>query len=173
MKRFLQTAVLTMLLVLASAPAWALGLGQLQLKSRLGEPLLAEIPVISADPAELENLEARLAAPDTFLRVGLPLPDKMVSDLRFSLVRDAAGKPLIRVTSPGPVTMPMMTFLLEVDWGDGRLVREYSVLLAEPEAVAAATQPVIQAPVAAPSNAIVRAPLPPPPAPVAASRPMP
>lgn len=163
MKKILQTAVLTMLLVLISAPAWALGLGQLQLKSKLGEPLMAEIPVISADPAELENLQARLAAPDTFLRVGLPLPDKMVSDLRFSLVYDAAGKPLIRVTSPGPVAMPMLTFLLEVDWGDGRLVREYSVLLAEPEAVAAATQPVIQAPVAAPSNTIVRSePLPPP-----------
>lgn len=156
MKKILQTAVLTMLLVLISAPAWALGLGQLQLKSKLGEPLLAEIPVISADPAELENLQARLAAPDTFLRVGLPLPDKMVSDLRFALVYDAAGKPLIRVTSPGPVAMPMLTFLVEVDWGDGRLVREYSVLLAEPEAVAAATQPVIQAPVAAPSNTIVR-----------------
>ncbi|MBE2211718.1 MAG: fimbrial protein FimV [Xanthomonadaceae bacterium] len=158
---------MTMLLVLASAPAWALGLGQLQLKSKLGEPLLAEIPVISADPAELENLEARLAAPETFLRVGLPLPDKMVSDLRFALVYDAAGKPLIRVTSPGPVAMPMMTFLLEVDWGDGRLVREYSVLLAEPEAVAAATQPVIQAPVAAPSNTIVRSEPLPPPAPTA------
>ena len=105
-----------MLLVLASAPAWALGLGQLQLKSKLGEPLLAEIPVISADPAELENLEARLAAPETFLRVGLPLPDKMVSDLRFALVYDAAGKPLIRVTSPGPVAMPMMTFLLAVSY---------------------------------------------------------
>ena len=73
MKKFLQAAVLAMLLVLVSAPAWALGLGQLQLKSKLGEPLLAEIPVISADPAELESLQARLAAPDTFLRVGLPL----------------------------------------------------------------------------------------------------
>ncbi|SIQ81106.1 FimV/HubP family polar landmark protein [Solilutibacter tolerans] len=163
MKKFLQAAVLAMLLVLVSAPAWALGLGQLQLKSKLGEPLLAEIPVISADPAELESLQARLAAPDTFLRVGLPLPDKMVSDLRFALVYDAAGKPLIRVTSPGPVAMPMLTFLLEVDWGDGRLVREYSVLLAEPEAVAAAAQPSIESPVAAPSNTIVRSePLPPP-----------
>ena len=156
MKKILQTAVLTMLLVLVSAPAWALGLGQLQLKSKLGEPLLAEIPVISADPAELENLQARLADPETFLRVGLPLPDRMVSDLRFALVYDGAGKPLIQVTSPGPVAMPMLTFLLEVDWGDGRLVREYSVLLAEPEAVAAASQPVIQAPAAAPSTAIVR-----------------
>ena len=168
MKKFLQTTVLTMLLVLAAAPAWALGLGQLQLKSKLGEPLLAEIPVISANPAELENLQARLAAPDTFLRVGLPLPDRMVSDLRFALVYDDAGKPLIQVTSPGPVAMPMLTFLLEVDWGDGRLVREYSVLLAEPEAVAAATQPLIEAPIAAPSNTIVRdtAPMPAPAAPI-------
>ena len=156
MKKILQAIVLTMLLALAAAPAWALGLGQLQLKSKLGEPLLAEIPVISADPMELQDLEARLAAPETFLRVGLPLPDKMVSDLKFALAYDAAGKPLIRVTSPGPVAMPMLTFLLEVDWGEGRLVREYSVLLAEPDAVAAATQPTIEAPVAAPSNTIVR-----------------
>ncbi len=177
MKKILQAIVLTALLALAAAPAWALGLGQLQLKSKLGEPLLAEIPVVSADPMELQDLEARLAAPETFLRVGLPLPDKMVSDLKFELAYDAAGKPLIRVTSPGPVAMPMLTFLLEVDWGEGRLVREYSVLLAEPDAVAAATQPVIEAPVAAPSNTIVRdaepvatAPMPAPqPAPVAAA----
>lgn len=158
MRKFLQTTVLTMLLVLLSAPAWALGLGQLQVKSRLNEPLLAEIPVISADPMELQDLQVRLAAPDTFLRVGLPLPDKMVSDLEFRLVYDTLGQPVIQVTSPGPVAMPMMTFLLEVDWGDGRLVREYSVLLAEPDAVAAATAPVVEAPVTAPTNTIVREP---------------
>lgn len=156
MNKRLQTLVLSMVLALASLPAWALGLGQLQLKSKLGQPLLAEIPVVSADPQELQNLQARLAAPDTFLRVGLPLPDKMVSDLRFELAYDAANRPFIRVTSPVPVAMPMLTFLLEVDWGDGRLVREYSVLLAEPEAVAAAAQPVIEAPEISPSTAIVR-----------------
>ena len=156
MKKILQAIVLTMLLALAAAPAWALGLGQLQLKSKLGEPLLAEIPVISADPMELQDLQVRLAAPDTFLRVGLPLPDRMVSDLQFKLVYDTLGQPVIRVTSPGPVAMPMMTFLLEVDWGEGRLVREYSVLLTEPDAVAAANAPVVEAPVTAPSNTIVR-----------------
>lgn len=175
MKKILQAIVLTMLLALAAAPAWALGLGQLQLKSKLGEPLLAEIPVISADPMELQDLEARLAAPETFLRVGLPLPDKMVSDLRFELAYDAGGKPLIRVTSPGPVAMPLLTFLLEVEWGEGRLVREYSVLLAEPDAVAAATQPAIEAPVAAPSNTIVReaTPVSPQPTPMPAPAPQP
>ena len=76
MRKFLQTTVLTMLLVLLSAPAWALGLGQLQVKSRLNEPLLAEIPVISADPMELQDLQVRLAAPDTFLRVACRCPTR-------------------------------------------------------------------------------------------------
>ncbi|PJK01866.1 fimbrial protein FimV [Lysobacteraceae bacterium NML03-0222] len=155
MKKLLQTLVLTAFVALA-APVWALGLGQLKLKSGQGQPLLAEIPVITAEPAELERLQARLASPETFLRVGLPLPDSLVSDLQFSLVRDAEGKPVIRVTSPGPVAIPMLTFLLEVDWGEGRLVREYSVLVAAPESVAAAAVPEIEAAEGAPSNTIVR-----------------
>ncbi|MDO4708585.1 MAG: FimV/HubP family polar landmark protein [Pseudomonadota bacterium] len=142
--------------VALAAPAWALGLGQLKLKSGQGQPLLAEIPVITTDPAELERLQARLASPETFLRVGLPLPDSLVSDLQFSLVRDAEGKPVIRVSSPGPVAIPMLTFLLEVDWGEGRLVREYSVLVAAPESVAAAAVPDIEVAEGAPSNTIVR-----------------
>ena len=53
-------------LALAAAPAAALGLGQIQVKSKVDQPLLAEIPIVSSDPAELEQLQARLASPDTF-----------------------------------------------------------------------------------------------------------
>lgn len=172
-RKLLKSALLTGVLALLAAPAWSLGLGQLKLKSKLNEPLLAEIPIISSDPGELENLHARLAAPETFLRVGLPLPDKMVSDLRFALAYDTEGKPFIRVTSPGPVALPMMTFLLEVDWGDGRLVREYSVLVQAPEAVAAASQREIEAPIAAPSITIERDAIPAAPTPEATSAPAP
>src|SRR5690606_15918521 len=51
-----------------------------------------------------------------------------------------------------------LTFLVEVDWGQGRLVREYSALVDTPQTVAAPAQPPIQAPAAAPSNVITRAP---------------
>ena len=83
MKKFLQVIVIALAFVLASAPAWALGLGQIQVKSRLNEPFLAYIPIISSDPAELQELSAKLADPETFIRVGLPLPDRLVSDLHF------------------------------------------------------------------------------------------
>jgi pilus assembly protein FimV len=150
------------LLVLAVAtPAFALGLGQIQVRSQAGQPLLAEIPIITSDPSELDNLQARLASPDTFRRIGLQPPQGIVSDLQFSVALDARGNPVIRVTSPVPVQQSLLTFLVEVDWGQGRLVREYSALLDAPQTVSAPAQPPIQAPVAPPSNTIVRPPEPP------------
>jgi pilus assembly protein FimV len=61
---------------------------------------------------------------------------------------------VIRVTSSAPVQQPLVSFLVEVDWGQGRLVREYSALLDTPRTVSAPAQPPIQAPVAAPPNVV-------------------
>ncbi len=149
--------LLAVVLTLLAVPAWALGLGQLQVKSAPGQPLVAEIPIISGDPSELENLQARLASPETFRRVGLQPPGTEVRGLQFSVALDSRGNPVIRVTSVAPLQQPQLTFLLEVDWGEGRLVREYSALVDVPRTVAAPIQPV-QAPTVAPSNTIVRAP---------------
>src|SRR5688500_6792159 len=68
-----------------STPVAALGLGQIQVLSRSGEPLLAEIPIVSNDPRELEQLQARLASPDTFRRIGLEPPQGAAADLRFAV----------------------------------------------------------------------------------------
>ncbi|MGG6461269.1 FimV/HubP family polar landmark protein [Solilutibacter silvestris] len=158
MKKRLQTLALSLLLAAAASPAFGLGLGQIQVKSRMNEPLVADIPVITNDPAELAQLQAKLAEPDTFVRIGLPLPDKLVSDLRFQVIDGADGKPYIRVTSSTPVTQPLVNFLVEVDWGDGKLVREYSALVATPNSVAATAPPVVEAPsvATAPANTIER-----------------
>lgn len=155
-------------LLALAGPVFALGLGRIEVRSQQGQPLLAEIPVVSSDPAELRQLQARLASPETFARIGLEPPRGVVSDLQFNVALDRSGRPVIRVTSAAPVTQEALTFLIEVDWGQGRLVREYSALVAVPDTVAAPAQPTIQAPVAAPAPSIVRPPVapvqaPPPP----------
>src|SRR5690606_36508760 len=149
-------ALLAMAMSLTALPAMALGLGQVEVLSRPGEPLVAEIPIISSNPGELAQLQARLASPETFRRIGLEPPDGAVSNLRFAVAVDADGQPVVRVTSPAPIDQPLLTFLLEVDWGQGRLVREYSVLLDAPESAVAIAQPPIQAPQPPPSTAVVR-----------------
>src|SRR5690606_16877983 len=148
----------TALLALASSSAMALGLGDIRVLSRPGQPLLAEIPVISADPSELENLRVGLAAPATFERVGLQRPSGLVGELQFELTRNAQGRAVVRVTSHTPVDTPSLAFLVEADWGQGRLVREYSALVDAPTSAAAVTGPEIVAPEGALSNAIVREP---------------
>lgn len=143
-------------LALLSNVALALGLGEIKVKSQPGQPLLAEIPVISSEPGELEQLRARLASPVTFERVGLPRPQGLVNELDFAVALDDAGRPVVRVTSRTPVDVPAVNFLIEVDWGQGRLVREYSALVSAPGTLAAAEQPVIDAPAAAPTDTITR-----------------
>jgi pilus assembly protein FimV len=159
-------AAMSLALTLAAGPAAALGLGQIQVKSQPGQPLVAEIPIISSDPSELQGLQVQLASPETFRRVGLEPPQGAASSLHFEPALDAAGRPVIRVTSAVPIQTPLLTFLLEVDWGQGRLVREYSALIDAPRTVAAPIQPPIQAPAMAPSNTIDR-----PPAPAVAATP--
>lgn len=171
--------VLVLILALFSSAAMALGLGNIRVLSKPGQPLVAEIPIISSDPGEIENAHVGLASPATFERVGLPPPQGLVNELQFTFAQDREGRSVIRVTSATPVDAPSVGFLIEVDWGQGRLVREYSALVAAPETATALSEPVIEAPAAAPSNLIAREPEPlpeapaPVPAPVASPAPTP
>ncbi|HRF83397.1 MAG TPA: ferrous iron transporter B, partial [Pseudoxanthomonas sp.] len=138
--------LLALALLLSSGGAMALGLGQIRVLSAPGEPLLAEIPIISNEPGELENARARLASPETFARVGLQAPTGLVRDLQFEITTDARDRAVVRVTSSAPVDVPALAFLVEVDWGQGRLVREYSALVDGPRTATAIEAPVIEAP---------------------------
>jgi len=144
-------------LALGASSAHALGLGQIQVKSGLNEPLVAEIPIISAAPGELEELEVRLASPEAFARVGLDRPVGLAANLQMSIGRNAAGQPVVRVTTPARFNEPVLTFLLEANWGRGSLVREFSALV-DPPYIA----PAVIRPLEAPSVAVA----PPAPAPV-------
>lgn len=154
-RRYARTA-LGLALALATGAASALGLGQIEVKSRLGQPFLAEIPIVTSDPAELENLQAELASPLVFARVGLQPPMGVVAQLQFTSALDAAGNPVIRVTSQEPVNEPLLTFLVSVDWGQGRLVREYAALVDAPRTVSAPMQPAIEETVVSAPNTIER-----------------
>jgi pilus assembly protein FimV len=129
-------------------PVWvgALGLGEAETRSALNQPLAVEIPVLSATSAEVAGLSVGLASPETFERYGLPLPSGL-GDIDF-IVTPSAGGGVIRITSARAVVEPFVTLLLDVRWSQGRLLREYTVLL-DPPAFASGT---VQQPVTAPER---------------------
>lgn len=132
---------------LVPACAAALGLGDIQPKSFLNQPLAAEIPVHSDVPAEIAELSVTLAPPETFEKFGLPHPSQL-ADLSFAVLPGAGGG-VIRVTSSAPVAEPFLTLLLELRWPQGRLLREFTVLL-DPPGFAAVAPPVARATAVAP-----------------------
>ena len=136
-------AAWVMLLLLFAGRVWALGLGDIRLESALGEPLRAEIEVISASPGELESLFVQLATAETFERYGLDRPG-FLSDIRFD-VESRNGRNYVTVTTASPVVEPFVTILIEASWPQGRILREYTMLIdpptfTPPEAVKAAPQ---------------------------------
>ncbi|MEZ5464442.1 MAG: FimV/HubP family polar landmark protein [Lysobacteraceae bacterium] len=150
---------LAMALAFGSSHALALGLGQIEVKSALYQPLDAQIPVHSTTPNEAANLKVRLASAEDFARVGLDSSSMLSANLEFSVKKDASGKPVIHVTTDGKLNDPFVSFLLEVDWGKGRLLREFTVLLdppltapvtgsTAPARVPSATEPLAREPMA-------------------------
>src|ERR1700761_156066 len=65
---------LLVLALLSPAASFALGLGDIHLKSALNSPLDAEIDVVGASPEDLAALRATLAPREQFARAGLDYP---------------------------------------------------------------------------------------------------
>jgi pilus assembly protein FimV len=130
-------------LLAAPAGAWALGLGDIELKSGLNQPFRAEI-ALSATTDEMQGLRVTLAAPDTFDRYGLDRPGFLTS-FEFRVVADRSGRNVVQITSNESIAEPFVTLLLEATWPRGRTLREYTVLLDPPVLLPApAAPPAVQ-----------------------------
>jgi pilus assembly protein FimV len=142
--RLITAAILAALALAAPLAAHAAGLGKITVLSPLGQPLNAEIEIVALRPGEEEALVARVAPPEAFAEAGIE-PSHVLSGMRFTVER-RDGRRFLRVTTPAPVNEPFVELLVELQWGTGRLVREYTFLLDPPEykareAIAAAPPP--------------------------------
>jgi pilus assembly protein FimV len=151
MPRMTLLAGLLSLSFLWSNPSWALGLGEIHLNSALNEPLNAEIDLIAASPDELAALRATLAPRDAFTRYGIDRPP-FLSSLTFKVGKGKDGHDVLLVRSTEAIPEPFVTFLVEVNWARGRLMREYTVLL-DPPVYTPGENASTSAPVTAPATA--------------------
>lgn len=140
---------MAMLGALTTGNVVALGLGEIDLKSALNQPLEAEVQLLSATEAEMQELKVSMGSPRAFEQAGIDRP-LFLSKLKFNVIRNPAGKPVVRITSREVIREPFLDFLMEISWSKGRLLREYTVLVDPPLTMPAAA-PAVQAPAAAPA----------------------
>src|SRR4051812_33112406 len=130
-KMILRGALAFSLLLGMSSLANAAGLGKLTVNSALGQQLNAEIDLVSLQPGELDNLSARVATPEAFRDARIEYGPSLRL-MRFSIEKRQNGASYLKVTSIGPINEPFVDVLIEVSWAQGRVLREYPILLDPP-----------------------------------------
>ena len=150
-------AVAVALAALLSPIAFGLGLGTVKTRSALNEPFDARIEIVGATLQDFDALTVKLADTGQFNRAGVAR-DAVLLNLRFEVVSAEAGADYVRITTKDPVREPFLNFLLELDWANGRMVREYTVLLDPPLYDRNRQKPLMTVPTPAPSLASVQAP---------------
>jgi pilus assembly protein FimV len=114
---------------------------------------VAEIELLDVKELTAAEVVPSLASPEDFAKAGVDR-QAFLNDLTFTPVLNASGKSILRVTSSKPLSEPMVKFLVQVMWPNGRLLRDYSVLLDpskfSPQTADAAAQPAPTQTVTAP-----------------------
>ena len=131
--------------MLISSPTFvfAFGLGEIEINSALNQPMDAEIELIGFKADQIDEVYVELADQQMFERVGVPRP-YILTRLKFTPMI-SKGKPIIRITSTDAIREPFLTFLIDVRWAKGKLLREFTVLL-DPPVFGDKAKATIQAP---------------------------
>jgi pilus assembly protein FimV len=129
----LAAAVALAIALSEASVAQAAGLGNLTVRSALGQPLHAEIELVQTTSQDEGTLVPRLAGQDAFRQANIEF-NPVLSSLRFAIEK-RGDRRMIRITSSQPINEPFVDMLLELRGPDGRLMREY-VFLLDPPAMA-------------------------------------
>ena len=107
--------------------AWALGLGELTLYSHLNEPFRAEVALLESDAFDDSDVLVGLASEVEFDRLGVSR-DFFLTRINFQVESDEFGRRVV-LTTEDPLREPYLDLVVEARWLDGRLLREYAVLI--------------------------------------------
>jgi pilus assembly protein FimV len=121
------------ILLLICQSSFALSLGEMKVISTFAQPFLAEISIPSYTEDEMASIEIHMASKKKFAERELEMLP-IFSQFRFSVEERKDGTLYIKVSTRKSVKELSMSFLLEITWQGGRIIKSYDVLLT-PEAV--------------------------------------
>ena len=130
MLRKLAIAIAASGALMSATSVHALGMGDIELDSALNQPLDAHIKLLKAGELEDWEIKPDLASTDEFQKSGIERVF-FLNNVKFEIERSDEGV-FIKLSTQEAVVEPFLNFLVQVDWPNGRLLREYTLLLDPP-----------------------------------------
>ena len=136
------------LVLIVTQSAFAVGIGDLIVNSKIGEALDIDIE-LQVKTIELESLDVELAARSEFTKQNIPYP-KNANLYKFSVTQHDSGGYVVNISTDNPIDDTFLHFMVSLNWSEGQLIREYTALLDPPlysgESGTVANLPVVPAP---------------------------
>jgi len=117
--------------LLNSVNVFALGLGEIQTNSALNQVLNAKIPLLSSKNEDPSNIKVNIASQEVFDKAGIDRPIYL-DKLKFTPTLGKKGNIFLEVLSTSTIKEPFVNFILEVEWPQGRTLKEFTILLDPP-----------------------------------------
>ena len=136
MKRFLLA-----LSLLISHSVFALGFGELEVRSEQGEPLDARIVLVNLGEVDITTIKVELASAEAHAAAQIPL-EQNLSQLTFRVQSSVEHDAVVRVTSKEPLNADFLQFLVDMAWPQGQLQSEYTISLKLPDTAATSSAAV-------------------------------
>ncbi|MFI9654225.1 FimV/HubP family polar landmark protein [Guyparkeria sp. GHLCS8-2] len=110
-------------------------LGEARVQSYLSQPLDVRVPLARSSGEPLDEITVKLAPPSFYREAGVSV-ENITGNLTFRIESDG-GQEYVRIGSKRPIRDPILSILLEVDSPQGRMIREYNLLLDPPSMASA------------------------------------
>lgn len=125
------TKAIAALCLLQSANLYALGVGEIETYSALNQVLRAKIPLLSSKSEDPSNVRIGIASREVFKKSGIDRPHYL-TEMKFTPVLTKSGEISVEVRSNSTIKEPFVNFILEIEWPQGRTLKEFTILLDPP-----------------------------------------
>lgn len=116
--------MVTLMAFLASTQGWCLGVSDIALSSKLGEPLVARLQLTDTGDLDKDQIIIRIASLDTYRLMGV---DRSYETL--SIKFDINDHRVVTLKTHDSIKEPYLNFILEILWPEGKLYREFKLFL--------------------------------------------
>lgn len=120
-------------LSLLTSSVFAASLGSLTVHSAIGEPLNADIVLLSMDADDLPALTATIASEEVYVSQGISR-NLIHDNITITQGNSEDGALTLNVRSTIPVNASFLDLIVQLDWASVRIQREFTVLLNPPNA---------------------------------------
>lgn len=114
-------------LAISPLTSQALGLGQANVMSSIGQPLIAEVELL-ADPSEVSTLRMVMAQPTEYQVQGIEF-NPVLTNARVVVKKNEAGKTVALITTTAALSEPYIQVILDGETINGKVRRAYSLFI--------------------------------------------